>query len=150
MVSVKAFPDQIFEGKVQKISPILDPTTRMAEVEVLVDNKQGMLKPGMYAEVEVVTGSIENVIVVPRYAVIESTSLEKINNVDQVVKNYYVFIVDSSNQAQQKKLDVIYVNHNWLAVKSGISAGDKLVTAGQNNLREGFPVFVINSEGNQQ
>lgn len=150
LVTAKAFPGQIFEGKVQKISPILDPTTRMAEVEVLVDNQNSILKPGMYAEVEVVTGTIENVIVVPRYAVIESTTLERINNVDQVVKNYYVYVVDSNNQAQQKKLEVIYVNHNWLAVKSGISIGDKLVVAGQNNLREGFPVTIVHIEGNDQ
>ncbi len=148
-IHVKAFPDQVFEGKVQKISPILDPSTRMAEVEVLVDNEKGVLKPGMYAEVEVITGIIDNVIVVPRFAVIENTSLEKVDGVDQVIKNYYVFVVEN-DVAYQKKLDVTYVNHNWLAVKSGISVGDKLVVTGQNNLREGFPVLVINTEGNQQ
>lgn len=148
-INVKAFPDQVFEGKVQKISPILDPSTRMAEVEVLVDNEKGILKPGMYAEVEVITGVIDNVIVVPRFAVIENTSLEKVEGVDQVIKNYYVFVVENE-VAYQKKLDVTYVNHNWLAVKSGISVGDKLVVTGQNNLRDGFPVLVMNAEGNQQ
>lgn len=148
-INVKAFPDQVFEGKVQKISPILDPSTRMAEVEVLVDNEKGILKPGMYAEVEVITGVIDNVIVVPRFAVIENTSLEKVDGVDQVIKNYYVFVVENE-VAYQKKLDVTYVNHNWLAVKSGISVGDKLVVTGQNNLRDGFPVLVMNAEGNQQ
>ncbi|OGB60376.1 MAG: hypothetical protein A2Y94_08230 [Caldithrix sp. RBG_13_44_9] len=148
-VKVKAFPDQIFEGKVYKISPILDPTTRMAEVEVLVDNKNGILKPGMYAEVEVITGIIADVMVVPRYAVIESTTMEKVNQIDQVVKNYYVFVVDS-NQALQKKLDVRYVNHNWLAVNSGISVGDKLVVAGQNNLRDGAVVTITKEEGKIQ
>jgi len=148
-INVKAFPDQVFEGKVQKISPILDPSTRMAEVEVLLDNEKGILKPGMYAEVEVITGAIDNVIVVPRFAVIENTSLEKVEGVDQVIKNYYVFVVENE-VAYQKKLDVTYVNHNWLAVKSGISVGDKLVVTGQNNLRDGFPVLVINAEGNQQ
>lgn len=148
-VKVKAFPDQIFEGKVYKISPILDPTTRMADVEVLVDNKNGVLKPGMYAEVEVLTGIIADVIVVPRYAVIESTTMEKVNQIDQVVKNYYVFIVDSS-QAFQRKLDVRYVNHNWLAVNAGISIGDKLVVAGQNNLRDRGSVIITNEEGKIQ
>jgi RND family efflux transporter MFP subunit len=145
-VRVKAFPERIFEGKVYKISPILDSTTRMAEVEVLVENKDGGLKPGMYAEVEVVTGIISDVIVVPRFAVIESTTLEKVNQIDQVVKNYYVFIVDS-DQALQKKLDVRYVNHNWLAVNGGISIGDKLVVAGQNNLRDGASVIITREEG---
>jgi membrane fusion protein (multidrug efflux system) len=148
-VNVKAFPDSIFEGEVYKISPILDPATRMAEVEVLVNNAKGLLKPGMYAEVEVITGVIDSVMVVPRFAVIESTTLEKINNVDQVIKNYYVFVVDSG-QALQKKLMVRYINHNWLAVDSGISVGDKLVTTGQNNLRDGLAVTITNEEDVKQ
>ncbi len=144
-VVVKAFPDQSFQGNVSKISPILDPATRMAEVEVLVDNEQGLLKPGMYAEVEVITGIIENVMVVPRFAAIESTILQKIGEEDRVIKNYYVFVVDS-NRAVQKKLDILYANHRWLAVKSGIEIGDRLVVSGQNNLREGMAVLVSQEE----
>ena len=139
IISVKAFPDQPFEGKVCKISPILDPQTRMAEVEVLVENNEGLLKPGMYAEVEVITGIIENTIVVPRHASLENTTLQKIDGKDQVIKNFYVFVIDS-NRAVRKNLDVLYANHRWLAVKAGINIGDQLVIAGQNNLREGLPV----------
>ena len=148
-VKVKAYPDQIFEGKVYQISPILDPTTRMAEIEVLVNNEKGALKPGMYAEVEIITGTIENEIIIPRFASIENTTLENINGTDQVVKNYYVFVIDSS-RAVQKKLNVLYVNHNWLAVKSGVEVGEKLVVSGQNNLRDGLAVSIITQEENAQ
>jgi RND family efflux transporter MFP subunit len=140
-ITVKAFPEQQFEGKVCKISPILDPQTRMVEIEVMVENKLGLLKPGMYAEVEVITGVIRNTIVVPRYASIENTTLQKVEGKDQVVKNYYVFVIDS-NRAVKKTLDVLYVNHSWLAVKSGLQIGDQLVIEGQNNLREGIPVIL--------
>lgn len=140
-ITVKAFPEQQFEGKVCKISPILDPQTRMAEIEVMVENKLGLLKPGMYAEVEVITGVIRNTIVVPRYASIENTTLQKVEGKDQVVKNYYVFVIDS-NRAVKKTLDVLYVNHSWLAVKAGLQIGDQLVIEGQNNLREGIPVIL--------
>jgi RND family efflux transporter MFP subunit len=141
-IAVKAYPDQLFTGKVDKISPVLDPTTRMAEVDVIVDNRDRKLMPGMYAQVEVTTGTISNVMVVPRYAAIENTTMESVNGDDQVVKNYFVFVVDS-NTAVQKKLDVSYVNHKSLAVKSGIKVGDQLVTEGQNNLRDGMPVSVV-------
>lgn len=144
-VTISALVDEKFEGDVFKISPVLDPVTRMAEIEVLVNNEKILLRPGMYARVEVITGIIENVIMVPRFATIESTSLQKIGQMDQVVKNYYVFIVDS-NQAIQKKLDVIYVNHDWLAVRDGINVGDQLITAGQNNIRDGMTVSVVQNE----
>ena len=143
---VKSYSDRAFTGKVTKISPILDPLTRMAEVEVIIGNPDKKLKPGMYAKVEVITGIIENVIVVPRYTTIESTTLENINGDDQVVRNYHVFVADS-NKAERRKLDVIYVNHVNIAVSSGIKLGEKLITMGQNYLREGLPVTIVNEEG---
>lgn len=144
-VMVKSYPDRTFEGKVVKISPVLDPLTRMAEVEVLIDNYQRLLKPGMYAQVEVTVGIIKDVVVVPRFAVIENTTLERIEGQDQVIKNYYVFVVDS-NKAVQKKLSVQYANHKSLAVNSGVEIGSKLVIAGQNNLRDGVAVTIIKAE----
>ena len=67
-VPISALVDEKFEGDVFKISPVLDPVTRMAEIEVLVNNEKILLRPGMYARVEVITGIIENVIMVPRFA----------------------------------------------------------------------------------
>ncbi len=145
-VKVKAYPERVFEGKVAKISPVLDPATRMAQVEVLVENSGHRLKPGMYAEVDVTTGIIENVMVVPRYAAIESTTLKKIDGQDRVVKNYYVFIVDSS-RAVQRELEISYINHKSLAVSGGIKVGESLVVSGQNNLRDGMVVTAILEEG---
>ena len=148
LIKVKTYGDIPFEGKVVKISPVLDPMTRMAEVEILIDNPDRKLKPGMYAQVEVITGVIENVMVVPRNATIESTSMERINGEDEVVKNYFIFIVDSS-KAQQRKLKIRYVNHRYVAVDSGIVIGEKLVISGQNNLREGVAVSIANEEGKE-
>jgi RND family efflux transporter MFP subunit len=144
-ITVKAYPDQKFSGEVQKISPILDPLTRMAEVEVLADNPDGKMKPGMYADVEVITGIIKDVVVIPRFSTIENTSLTKIDGEDQVVRNYYAFVVDS-NQAVQRKLNILYANHRWLAVESGLDIGDRLVVAGQNNLRDGLAVSISDTE----
>jgi RND family efflux transporter MFP subunit len=145
VITVKSYPDQQFRGKVAKVSPVLDPLTRMAEVEVLIDNPNHLLKPGMFAQVDVTTGKIEQKIVVPRFAAIESTTLEDINNEEQVVKNYFVFVVDS-NKAEQRQLNVMYANHKYLAVKSGIEVGEKLVTLGQNLLRDGSSVLVTNED----
>ncbi len=148
-VRVRAFPEKTFRGEVIKISPVLDPQTRMAEIEVLVQNREKMLKPGMYASVEVVIGMLENVIVVPRYAIIEQTTMRDMDGQDRVVKNYYVFTTDSG-YASQRQLQALYVNHKKLAVEQGISVGDQLVVAGQNNLRDGMAVNIISEEGREQ
>lgn len=145
-VSVRSYPDEAFKGIVSKISPILDPLTRMAVVEVLLSNPAQKLRPGMYAEVKIITGIIEDVLVVPRYAVIESTSLENVNGRDEVIRNFYVYVVNDSSKAEQRKLEVSYVNHIQLAVTAGVDVGDRLVVAGQNNLRDGSAVLVSRKE----
>ena len=145
-LTVRSYPDVVFEGKVVKISPILDPVTRMAEVEVIVPNHDKKLKPGMYASVTVTTGVLENVIVVPRYAVIENTSMVKKDGQDKVIKNYFVYIADDSSNAEQRKLSVDYVNHVNLAVSGGLTVGEKLVVSGQNNLRDGIGVLLTDEE----
>lgn len=145
-VKVKSYPEQIFEGKVTKISPVLDPLTRMAKVEVLIDNRDKKLKPGMFASITVITGVLKNVIAIPRYPTIERTSLEKIQGQDVVIKNYSVFVVNDST-AHQRDIDVQYVNHENIAVRSGLQVGDKIVVEGQNNLRDGMQVKVV-EEGN--
>jgi membrane fusion protein, multidrug efflux system len=144
-VRIKGYADKLFEGQVFKISPILDPLTRMATVEVMVENKERQLKPGMFAEITVITGVIDNVITVPLYAAIENTSMMRINGNDEVVKKYLVFVVQG-DKAVQRELDVKYVNHVSLAVNGGLTVGEKLVVQGQNNLRDNVGVVIIEEE----
>jgi RND family efflux transporter MFP subunit len=145
-VKVRSYPEEIFTGKITKISPMLDPLTRMVTVEILIPNKDYRLISGMYAEVEITTGILENTIVVPRQAVLESTSMRSIDGKDQVVKNYFVYIVNDSSRAEQRQLEVKYVNHQQIAVEAGIEEGERMVISGQNNLRDGLPVLIAEEE----
>jgi RND family efflux transporter MFP subunit len=148
-VKVRSYPNRTFIGKIAKISPVLDPLTRMATVEVLLPNSDRQLKPGMYATVEVITGILEDVLVVPRYVVIESTTLKTVDGKEQVGKNYFVYVVNDSSKAEQRLLEVDYVNHQNVAVRSGIALGEQLVISGQNNLRDGMTVLVVTDEEGQ-
>jgi membrane fusion protein (multidrug efflux system) len=144
-IKVKSYPNRIFVGQVTKISPILDPMTRMASVEVLIDNSSDELKPGMFAEVTIITGVLENVISVPRFATIENTSLQRVAGQDEVVKKYLVYIVENG-KALERELDVNYINHMNIAVNGGLAVGDSLVIEGQNNLRDSVAVSIIQKE----
>jgi RND family efflux transporter MFP subunit len=144
-VSVRSFPEKTFNGKISKISPILDPMTRMAQVEVLIKNADKKLKPGMFGNVTVITGTLENILSVPRYSTIETTSLQRIDGVNQVTKKYLVFVVENEI-AIQRELDVNYVNHVRLAINGGVRVGEKLVIEGQNNLRDSVAVAITEEE----
>jgi len=140
-VRVKSYPGRVFKGTLAQISPVLDRATRMARVEVELDNAGFALKPGMFARVEVRIGAIENVIVVPRHATIESTSIEQQQGKGVGVKNYFVYVV-KDGRAEQRKLGVAYINHEFIAVSSGLSEGEQFVTAGQSTLRDSARVVV--------
>jgi RND family efflux transporter MFP subunit len=142
-VRVKSYPDRVFNGRVSKISPVLDPMTRMARVEVLMPNPGYKLKSGMFAEAEVKTGTLKNVLTVPRYAAIENTSMETAGGVEHVVKKYFVFVVSDSGKAEQRPIEVSYVNQVNIAVKSGLKRGETIVVSGQNSLRDGMAVTPV-------
>jgi membrane fusion protein (multidrug efflux system) len=65
---VVAYPGKVFEGSVRFVSGALRPATRDLVVEALVENKERLLRPGMFANVELVTGS-RSLPAVPRASV---------------------------------------------------------------------------------
>ena len=69
-VSVEAYGDRIFQGKIWRVSPTVDQSKRTFIVEVLIDNPNGELKPGSYARARVITDKVDEVRVVPVRAVI--------------------------------------------------------------------------------
>jgi Cu(I)/Ag(I) efflux system membrane fusion protein len=73
-VRINAYPDKVFEGRVSYVYPTLDPLTRTVPVRVELANPGGLLKPAMFAEVELPVAAQGPVITVPLSAVIDSGS----------------------------------------------------------------------------
>ncbi len=141
-IQVRSFEGETFAGRVSKISPVLDPMTRMAEVEVLVNNGDKRLKPGMFARVKVITGAVENAIAVPRHAAIEKNTIETIGGEERIVPHYLAYVVEG-DKAVQRELGVSYADHLQLVVTGGLQVGEALVITGQTTLRDGSPVRII-------
>lgn len=68
-LSVEAFPDRKFTGRIWRISPAVDQSKRMFIVEALIDNAKGELKPGGYAHARVSTDRIERIRLAPTRAI---------------------------------------------------------------------------------
>ena len=73
-VSLDAFPEEVFAGKVSRIYPTVDPTTRTFQAEVRITNKGERILPGMFARVNIDFGAQSNV-VVPDRAIVKQLSL---------------------------------------------------------------------------
>ena len=70
-MTLAAFPDETFTGRVETINPVVDPQTRTARVTVVLPNPEGRIKPGMYARVSLDAQHFTDRVLVPRSAVLE-------------------------------------------------------------------------------
>ncbi len=133
-----SLPGQTIECGISKIYPAIDLATRTAQVEIVLDNapdEQGnyRLRPGMYATVEVMIESRENVIAI-------DTSLP-IRNLERRI----VYVVDGDKvRAVDAKLGIHFANK--VEVLSGLQEGDEVVVVGQHRLTDGATIRRI--EGN--
>jgi RND family efflux transporter MFP subunit len=84
-VTVEAFPGRAFQGKVSRLSPSVDTQTRSLEVEALLDNGEGLLKPGFFARAVVATNETVDSLFVPFDAVRYVFGVYKVFTVEQGV-----------------------------------------------------------------
>lgn len=138
--------DQAFEGEVTGIDPRVDPATRLVALRGSVANPEGKLTPGQFVRIRVELPAEKGVIALPQTAV--SASLY----------GDYVYVVRPKEGAEAPKegeaatLEVRQVfvqtgrrSGGLVEVVTGVSAGDQVVTAGQNRLSNGQPAVVDNS-----
>jgi len=126
-ITVDAYPDDKFEGKVTKISPIVDVPTRTAPVEIFVDNPLHRLQPGMYAKVKLIIRKIEGTPVIFKEAVLGREP------------NEYVYVLENK-KAVVRKVSLGIRQGEYYEVKEGLKEGDLVVIMGQQRLYEGAPV----------
>ena len=121
-VKIEAASEYDFVGKITSVAPAADRQTNTYPVEITISNASGLLKPGMFAEAQLVTNSAKNVLVVPAEAV----------NTDNCV---YVLQEDSTVKKVEVKVGLS--NENYVQIISGLELGDRIVTTGNHLLYDG-------------
>ncbi len=129
---VDAYPNRIFEAKITAISPRVTDVTRSVDVRATLDNKDELLRPGMYARAEVVLPPTENAMVLPSSAVVHNPYGETVYLIENGV-------------AQQRFIKTGASRGDLIVVEGGLKPGDQVVTAGQIKLRNGSPVRIDNT-----
>jgi hypothetical protein len=133
-VQVDAFPGEDFMGRIARVSPVLDPSTRTAPIEVEISNPQYRLKPGMYARVGIITESHPNALVVPTNAVVDVNGTRGVYlSVNNVAAFHPVKIGIEGNERTE--------------ILDGVAAGDRVVTTGAAGLRNGDPIILPGGGG---
>jgi len=129
-VTVDAFPGQVFKGELALLAPALDPTTRRAACEIQIDNASGKLLANAFARAELSLGKLQNVLTVPREAVLEAPG-------GSVV---YRVVGGSKVEAVRPKLGAS--DGARVVVVEGLNEGDLVAVSGVGNLADGAPVKV--------
>lgn len=127
-VTVSAAGDAGVKGEVRWVAPAASAQTRLFRARVEVPNPDRRLKAGMFAEVYVVERAAEGP-VVPQEAVLNAAAGAR------------VFVV-AEGLARERAVEVL-VSDGSRSVVKGISAGDAVAVSGQELLRDGTPVSVV-------
>src|SRR5205085_1505600 len=130
-VSVEAYADRTFSGKLSRINPSVDPQSRTFEVEALLDNPDGLLKPGFFVKARIPSGKIDRVMAVPQEALQYSYGVYKICLIQgDVLKETEVKVGDLSREE--------------IEITSGARAGDMIAVPVKGQvLKDGAKIQIV-------
>jgi HlyD family secretion protein len=133
-VNPTAYPDaDFFAGRVTNVARMIDPKSRTFNLQVAVENRNDMLRPGMYVNVEIVLSKAEHAVMVPE------SSLVYRNDAN------VVFVVEENSPltAKMKKVDIGIRKNGFAEILVGLGRDDKVIIRGNAFLEEGQLVEIV-------
>ena len=144
---VVTYPDHVFRGTIDKVSPTLDPTTRMFSAEIKVLNEKCLLRPGMFTTVTLSVDPHLNALLVPKEAVLYTEEYQENQNSNQggVSQTKYIFVV-REGKAHRRKVSLGHESGNVVEVREGVEKGEDVVVRGLHQLNDGDRITVVKRE----
>lgn len=134
-VALDAYPGEELVGRVRRVFPSADPTTRLVPVEVAIEDEAARLaRPGFLARVTFALGTHENVLLVPASALLGDE------------RSQSVFVV-ADGKATRRDVTTGLISKGMVEVVSGLTAAESVVVVGNTTLQDGATVRVLGAEG---
>ena len=131
---VSAYDDRVFVGKVQAVDAKVDEATRNISVRAELANEDGLLRPGMYADIALMLDQSAERIVVPATSIVYSSFGDAL------------FIVEKNDEgnmiARRVQITIGEQRGDLIAITSGLSGGEQVVQAGVSKLANNSPVSI--------
>lgn len=132
-ISADALPGKTFSGRINKIYPTMSSNSHTVNVEILYQNTERALRPGMYAKVKV-DFAMNNSVCIPDEAVVKQQG--------SGVKLVYVYN-SSDNTVSSRAVTLGTHFGDSYEIIEGLSEGDEIVTVGSANVKDGSKVKVV-------
>ena len=131
-IDIDALADEDFIATVTRVSPIVDPGTGTFKITIEIHDETLRIKPGMFGRMSIVYDKHEDVLQIPRSAVMEDMSLET------------VFVVEDG-KAVKRVVQTGYGEKGMIEIVDGLGDTDDVITVGQVGLKPDAKVSVINA-----
>ena len=133
LINIDAIPGAPVTTAVTRISPIVDPATGTFKITIEISGDDRRIKPGMFGRMSIVYDKHENVLQVPRSAIIESTNTKS------------VFVVEE-NVGVRRTVETGFSSGGMVEITSGLNGDESVITVGQIGLKNDANVVVINAQ----
>ncbi len=129
-VTVTAFPNRTFQGRISVITPALEMQSRTAEIQISIPNPGYVLNPGMFGGAEILLRSNPEATLVPIQALVTRGEKD------------FVYVIND-NKAFARTVRKGLIKDTFVEIIQGVKAGEKVVIAGQDSLKDGSIVRLI-------
>ena len=146
-IKVAAYPEEVFEGEIDAINPKVEDATRNLLLRAALDNPEGRLLPGMFADLAVLLPSEAPQVVVPETAITYTLYGNSVYVIEQQKGEDGQAQQDDKGQpvlaVQRRFVDTGERREGLVVVNKGLQAGEQVVTAGQLKLDNGAHVAIV-------
>ena len=134
-VVLDAYPDRRIDGRIRRIFPSADPATRLVPVEVALQGEAASIaRAGFLARVDLTLGARSNVLLVPAAAIVGDADAPAV-------------FVHEDGIARRRSVRTGATSEGRVEILSGLAAGEAVITLGNNTLRDGMQVRVVERPG---
>jgi membrane fusion protein, multidrug efflux system len=128
-VKFDALPGKIFQGKVTRFSNALNLTTRTMDIQIEIENSTHIIKPGMFAVVQMTIAERQNAITIPTNTLLKDDD------------GQYVFVLHET-KAKSVRVQIGAELLDRTEILSGLTGNESIITVGQQYVKDGGPVNV--------
>lgn len=132
-IRIPSIDTEPFEGTVTSVAPTAEAQSKCFPVKIALNNPDHLLKAGMFAEVDLIIGRKQDVLTVPKEAIVEKGDIKVVYTVTDGV-------------AYERKVTIGISSNDLVEIVEGLQENDSVVIEGQNLIKDQAAVQVINQQ----